>query len=1525
MKKFLYGFLLLLCTACLALCVFASGAETVYLDGTITASGDGLTAATAVKTLEEAATAVADGGTIIVSGNTTTPTKLYAFPEKDITVTAASGAVLTLGRVLVANGDLTFENITIANGTSANVDFIYANGHHLLIGEGVNTVAHTTSKRFISLATGINDGTSAGGTVTVKSGTWRNIYGGNYQGTYSGNASIVFEGGSLSGGSMTLGNVVKGTNTAAVAVTVSGGTVTTMQSGSVPAASYAVTLTGGTVNKLNVNATVSLAIGGSVTVADGTGTINTSAPDGYEVVVADGVYTVREKQVVDMTPKTVYLDGTGKTEGAYTSLSAALSDMPGGGTVILSGDTSVTAATALPETAEVVITSVYGDEDYRESAALKLYANLALGGDTIFRDVAIERAKQTSANIFISAGGHALTMDTGVICLNYTGMQWISLVGGNLTKDYAGDSHITVKAGHFRNVFGGNYNGSFTGNTYVTVTGGVYDNAVCGGSFSGNFTGDAHLTFGGEAAILYSTSAPQGLVGGTLGENGGTARTFTGDIYLTLEGNCAITGNVVGGSRNNNITTKGNTYVTVNDNAYAYFSLYGASYSGVFEGDSSVIINSGDMQGNICGGGYNASVEGNTKIEIRGGTVCQHEANSYSSGSSPAGTKNVFGANEVGGSISGNTEILLTDGRVYGDICGEAADSAITVGGTSRVTLKNGVVFGKVCGADSTAVDLSAGGTVSLGVASAIDTLKGGGTLILAAGAPITVGEISGEVDFTISGIPLPLDYITATTVADGASVVYAAQGEETLVKTDSVYSIDFASACKTVKVTVTFKEGASCRLRLGGASSGSWLTPDESTATSATYTLTPGLYSATVLYSSTNYCRKAIYVYGNAETQTVSVEYDAAKGEGYECTATARHTDEVNAIQYNNADIEGFYIPDTPYFRYHNGTSIFTFNAELNAYLEELDAQCDYMYLFYHGVSENGYTCPVVVFTKDEIPEGATLAEIAEIVGNGGTRDIILYGSQVHGNEQSCTESALMFAAEMCGEYGESVFDGTNIGAVIQMPRLGLEGSYTNSRENQNGVLNPNPNRDYMLLSNTEIRTYAYVYHLFMPTLTLDMHEAMVYPVWSEGEILTDIYDFSLSYFSPISGMLSDTAAVLAGDLSAATLDGENGFEYVRENLDARGIRTYYYRKDRGPMFGQNYAANLGAYAYVFEVPGLGGGDEHYARRVFGGMQGMKELLNYAISEDGKIAETVTAARASFAQKAQIYNARNAIVLAQTRSRVPAYAYRWNNPLVGADGTVRYAVNPTMEYNYDVATRYRTRATAYVIPADLEAIDTILEKLEQQFVQYTYLEEGTTLTLQRYSGTTASATIGAPAEVTFASGAYLIPVDGYRAEVISFLFEPDCNDCYQGYASFALAGYMEVAQLYRTTESFIAAKLGLDGTYLAVDVPAGKTVASATVDGTVYDSVNTEGAQAFVLASDKDTYAVTLTFTDGTSETTYVGDVLGDVNGDRTVDIRDVLLALRALLNDEAIADVNGDGKVSFADIIRILKISAQ
>ena len=141
---------------------------------------------------------------------------------------------------------------------------------------------------------------------------------------------------------------------------------------------------------------------------------------------------------------------------------------------------------------------------------------------------------------------------------------------------------------------------------------------------------------------------------------------------------------------------------------------------------------------------------------------------------------------------------------------------------------------------------------------------------------------------------------------------------------------------------------------------------------------------------------------------------------------------------------------------------------------------------------------------------------------------------------------------------------------------------------------------------------------------------------------------------------------------------------------------------------------------------------------------------------------------------------------------------------------------------------------------------------------------------------------------------------------------------------TFVMADYLEASDIYRSTESFIAAKLGLEGTYLEVAVPEGKTVESAVVDGTVCDNVDTEDGAAYVIASDKEYYTIVLNFADGTSKTYHIGTLRGDVNGDYTVDILDALKILNDVVNRSTVAtgDYNGDNKVNLLDVIRIMKL---
>ena len=361
--------------------------------------------------------------------------------------------------------------------------------------------------------------------------------------------------------------------------------------------------------------------------------------------------------------------------------------------------------------------------------------------------------------------------------------------------------------------------------------------------------------------------------------------------------------------------------------------------------------------------------------------------------SDPAGTKNVYGGGGEGGSaVAGTATVVMRGGMVYGDLRGGGLGSKATVTGTTSVTLCGGIVFGKLTDADTLAVDLTAGGTVQIGVTSALTSLCGGGKLTLAAGAPLTVGTLSGSMQLAISGLPLPIAYLTAENMAPDTSVTYLPQDAETLMQSGNTYKIDFADAHETVEVTVNYLAGCTCRLRPGAARSGDWLTAASTTETSATYRLAPGLYTATVVYDGKNFIRRAVYVTGRSETQSLTLEFAETDGSGYDSKRSATHTDEILAAYYDAEKLTGYKTPDTPYFASRAGTVLrekFTTNEELVAFVREKAAACDYMYTYTCATTPGGYRLPLVLFTKDAVPQGATAEEAAKLVTKDKSREV--------------------------------------------------------------------------------------------------------------------------------------------------------------------------------------------------------------------------------------------------------------------------------------------------------------------------------------------------------------------------------------------------------------------------------------------------------------------------------------------------------------------------------------------------------
>ena len=134
-------------------------------------------------------------------------------------------------------------------------------------------------------------------------------------------------------------------------------------------------------------------------------------------------------------------------------------------------------------------------------------------------------------------------------------------------------------------------------------------------------------------------------------------------------------------------------------------------------------------------------------------------------------------------------------------------------------------------------------------------------------------------------------------------------------------------------------------------------------------------------------------------------------------------------------------------------------------AYMEEMDAQSDDMYLYSAGTTPNyKFDIPLAIFTETAIPEGATLEEAADLVNANG-KTTVWYQSQIHPNEPAAGEGALVVVnSEIARRRPQLCW---TISTLLWCPRINPDGSYLFSRATYDGF---DMNRDHMSLKAAEL-----------------------------------------------------------------------------------------------------------------------------------------------------------------------------------------------------------------------------------------------------------------------------------------------------------------------------------------------------------------------------------------------------------------------------------------------------------------------
>ena len=196
---------------------YALSEYVVYLSTTGSDSNDGYTATKPVASVEVAyaqldaiMAAAPEGanGKLVISGLFNLGTAVFTFPTHSYPVvitgkTTADGFTYkggtdTGGKNTIINfkGDTTLEHMTLKLTSTIVYNYIGANGCKLVLGEGLNCVANSKGAYF-NLCGGSFSGTFASTDLTVKSGSWRNIYYGSYTGSVTGDAKLTMTGGTV--------------------------------------------------------------------------------------------------------------------------------------------------------------------------------------------------------------------------------------------------------------------------------------------------------------------------------------------------------------------------------------------------------------------------------------------------------------------------------------------------------------------------------------------------------------------------------------------------------------------------------------------------------------------------------------------------------------------------------------------------------------------------------------------------------------------------------------------------------------------------------------------------------------------------------------------------------------------------------------------------------------------------------------------------------------------------------------------------------------------------------------------------------------------------------------------------------------------------------------------------------------------------------------------------------------------------------------------------------------------------------
>ena len=270
--------------------------------------------------------------------------------------------------------------------------------------------------------------------------------------------------------------------------------------------------------------------------------------------------------------------------------------------------------------------------------------------NTTTTNVTLNSAGGTIPNVY--GGGNNASVTTANITQN--GVPVTNMFGGSNSGGTVNHSIITHSSGNTTNIYGGNNAGGNTVTSTINYSNGSTTNIYGGGNEANS----------GESNINISGGSVTNTFGG-----GNQAGLSESNIHVTA-GSLTY---VYGGSNNSGLVTE--THILIDNTSATITGVFGGGNLAQVD-DTEIIINGGTIT-NVYGGGNLAQVNGDTIVDINGGTI----------------TQNIYGGGNFG-VVKGDSNVTITDATILGSAYAGGNGSTATLEGNTTITVDGSTVIG---------------------------------------------------------------------------------------------------------------------------------------------------------------------------------------------------------------------------------------------------------------------------------------------------------------------------------------------------------------------------------------------------------------------------------------------------------------------------------------------------------------------------------------------------------------------------------------------------------------------------------------------------------------------------------------------------------------------------------------------------------------------------------------------------------------------------------------------------------------